>query len=148
VAKALAAGVPLLALPPLTPEERRDRARERLTFFWAMAPIAVKYIARVDTSRAVSQIGLVRNAFIALWRLVETGPGTVNGMNQPLEPKLERMLPMFGPTIEPKACLAALRQLCDRTVELHPQLAAVGVPIPDEMPAQVARLIGEEAAPS
>jgi hypothetical protein len=58
------------------------------------------------------------------------------------------MLPVFGPTIDPKACLAALRQLCDRTVELHPRLAALGVSIPDEMPAQVARLIGEQTAPS
>jgi hypothetical protein len=113
-----------------------------------MAPIAVKYIARGDTSRAVGQIGLVRNAFIALWRLVETGCGTVNGLNQPLRPELKRILPFFGPTIDPKACLAALRQLCDRSVELHPRLAALGVAIPEDMPAQLARLTADEGTTS
>jgi len=64
----------------------------------------------------------------------------VNGLNQPLEPELKRILPVLGPTIDPKACLTGLLQLCDRTVELHPRLAALGVAIPDEMPAQLARL--------
>lgn len=140
--------VPLVAPPKLSPEERRAQCQDRLVFLWAMAPIAVKYIARGDTSRAVSQIGLVRNAFIALWRLLETGSGTVNGMNQPLEHELQRRLPVFGPTIDPKACLAALRQLCDLTVELHPRTAALGVSIPDGMPDQLARLAADETAPS
>jgi predicted nucleotidyltransferase len=140
--------VPLVAPPKLSPEERRAQCQERLVFVWAMAPIAVKYIARGDTSRAVSQIGLVRNAFIALWRLVESGSGTVNGMNQPLEPELKRLLPGFGSTIDPMACLAALRQLCDLTIELHPRLAAMGVSIPDGMPDQLAQLAADLTAPS
>jgi predicted nucleotidyltransferase len=136
------------AMPVVSPDERRAQCQERLAFLWAMAPIAVKYIARGDTSRAVGQIGLVRNAFIALWRLVETGCGTVNGLNQPLEPELKRILPFFGPTIDPKACRAALRQLCDRTVELHPRLAALGVAIPEDMPAQLTRLTADEGTTS
>jgi len=112
-----------------------------------MAPIAVKYIVRGDTSRAVGQIGLVRNAFIALWRLLDTGCGTVNGVNQPLEPELKRILPEFGPTIDPKACLAALHQLCDLTVEMHPRLAAQGVAIPEGMPAQLGQLAADEPGP-
>jgi predicted nucleotidyltransferase len=136
-----------LAPPKLSLDERRAQCQERLVFLWAMAPIAVKYIARGDTSRAVGQIGLVRSAVIALWRLLETGCGTVNGVNQPLEPELERILPVFGPTIDPKACLAALHQLCDRTVELHQSLADHGVPIPEDMPAQLARLAADEPGP-
>ena len=136
-----------MAPPELSLQEQRAQSQERLVFLWAMTPIAVKYIARGDTSRSVSQIGLVRNAFIGLWRLVEAGSGAVNGLNQPLEPELKRMLPGFGSTIDPMTCLAALRQLCDRTVELHPRLAALGVSIPDEMPAQIARLAADESAP-
>jgi hypothetical protein len=139
--------VPLATPPKLSPEDRRTQCQERLVFLWAMAPIAVKYIARGDTSRAVGQIGLVRNAFIALWRLAETGCGTVNSLNQPIEPELKRMLPVLGSTIEPNACLAALHQLCDRTVELHPRLAMLGVEIPEDMPAQLARLAGEATTP-
>ena len=35
-----------------------------------------------------------------------------------------------------------------RTNYLHPRLAALGVSIPDEMPAQLARLAADETAPS
>lgn len=85
--------VPVAVPPKLSLEEVRAHCQERLVFLWAMAPIAVEYIARGETSRAVGQIDLVRTAFIALWRLVETGCGTVNGLNQPLEPELKRILP-------------------------------------------------------
>jgi hypothetical protein len=139
--------VPLAAPPKLSPEERRAQCQERLVFLWAMAPIAVKYIARGDTGRAVGQIGLIRTAFIGLWRLVETGCGTVNGLNHPIEPELKRILPVFGPTVDPRACGAALHQLCNRTVELHPRLATLGVKIPEDMPAQIARMAADETAP-
>ena len=138
--------VPRLAPSELSAEDRRAQCEERLVFLWAMAPIAVRYIARGETSLAIPQIALVRNAFIALWRLLEFGSGTVNGLNQPLEPELKRTLPVFGPTIGPAACRAALRQLCDRTVDLHPRLAALGVAIPVDMPAQLARFSADEAA--
>jgi hypothetical protein len=140
--------VPLSPHPKLSPEERRAQCQERLVFFRAMAPIAVKCIARGDTSHAVGQIGLVRNAFIALWRLVETGHATVNGLNQPLEPEPKRILPFFGPTIDPTACLTILDELCGRTVELHPRLAALGVAIPTNMPAQLARMARDESLPA
>lgn len=38
--------VPFVAPLKLSPEERRARCQERLVFLWAMATIAVKYIAR------------------------------------------------------------------------------------------------------
>ena len=71
----------------------------------------------------------------------------MNGLNQPIEPELKRMLPVFGPTIDPRACMAALQQLCSRTVELHPRLATLGVKIPEDMPAQIARIAADETAP-
>ena len=91
--------VPVAVAPKLSQEEVRAQCQERLVFLWAMAPIAVKYLARGETSRAVDQIHPVRNAFIAMRRLVETGCGTVNGLNQPLEPELKRILPFFSPTL-------------------------------------------------
>ena len=129
--------------PHLSAQERRAQCQERLTFLWAMAPIAVKYIARGQTYRAVGQIGLARDAFISLWRLLESGHGTVGGLNQPLEPALLEILPGFEPKIDPSACLAMIRQLSERTVQLHPRLAELGVTIPDEMPEQLARLMAE-----
>ena len=127
--------------PRLSAEERCAQCQDRLTFLWAMAPIAVKYIARGQTHRAVGQIGLVHAAFVSLWRLLELGYGTVGGLNQPLEPALMEISPRFEPTIDPPACLTVLRQLCESTVQLHPQLTAMGVSIPEEMPEQLARLI-------
>jgi hypothetical protein len=137
------AEVPVAARPSLPADELRAQAQERLVLLWAMAPIASKYIARGQTHRAVQVIGLVRDAYIALWRLLETGHGSVNGLNQPLEPALRQSVPGFGPTIDPPACLATLRQLCDATTRLHARLAVLGVTIPEEMPAQVARLAGD-----
>jgi predicted nucleotidyltransferase len=139
--------VPTLVPPKLSPDEVRAQCQERLLFLWAMAPIAVKYIARGDTNRAVGLIGLIRNAYIALWRLSETGCGTMNGLNQPLEPELKRILPVFGATIDPKVCLATLCQMRDRTIALHPRLAVLGVQIPEDMPGQLARLVAEVPTP-
>jgi predicted nucleotidyltransferase len=123
--------------------ERRRVCQERLTFAWAMAPIAIKYVARGQTRRAVGMIGLVTDAYIALWRLVEMGYSTPGGLNQPLEPDLDALLPRLDSAIDSQTCLAVIRQLCDRLVELHPHLAEVGVVIPHEMPAQLARLAAE-----
>jgi predicted nucleotidyltransferase len=137
------ADVPLAELPSLPNDELCVSAQERLIFLWTMAPIAVKYIARGDTTRAIRQIGLVRDAFVALWRLVDTGRPTINGFNQPLEPELARTLPRFGSQIGPPDCLVALVHLCVDTERLHSRLQAVGVVVPHEMPQQLADLIAE-----
>jgi len=135
--------VPLAVAPSLSDDGRRELCEERLVFLWAMAPIAVKYIARGQTSRAVGQVGLVSNAFIVLWRLVYTGHATGNGLNQPLEPELELVLPRFQSQVDASDCLTVLLQLCAATEQLHPQLAALGVAIPAEMPAQLTRPVAE-----
>ena len=137
------ADVPLAQPPILSVEELRVRAEERLIFLWAMAPIAVKYIARGQTTRAIGQIGLVRDAFVALWRMLETGHATMNGFNQPIEPELARNLPQFASDIGPSDCLAALLQLSAETERLHPRLESIGVDVPHQMPQQLARLIAE-----
>lgn len=137
------AEVPLLELPILSNDERRERAQERLIFLWAMAPIAVKYIARGQTSRAIRQIELVRDAFAGLWRLLETGHPTINGYNQPVEPDLARILAPLQPNIGPADCLTALLRLCAEAECLHPRLESLGIEIPRAMPEQLARLVAE-----
>lgn len=127
----------------LSPDERREVCQERLEFAWAMAPIAIKYIARGQTRRAVGMIGLVTDAYIALWRLVTMGYSTTGGLNQPLEPALVEVLPRLDSIIDPGSCLAIILQLCSRLTELHPRLAELGVAIPEEMPAQLARLAAQ-----
>ena len=135
------AGVPLLTLPPLSPEERRARARERLIFFWAMAPIAVKYAGRGETRRVGRQVELLTQPLIVLWRLVNEprgpDPWRPQVTNRPLEPALDALLPLLGETIDPLSALAVIRALCDEVERLHPALAALGVPIPAEMPGTV-----------
>jgi hypothetical protein len=144
------AGVPPLALPPLSPEQRRDRARERLIFFWAMAPIAVKYAGRGETRRVGRQIELLTQPLIALWRLVHDPrgpePWRPQTTNRRLEPELDDLLPLLGETIDPLSALDVIRALCDRVERLHPALAALGVPIPERMPGEV-RALADVAGP-
>jgi hypothetical protein len=135
------AGVPPLSPTPLSPEQWRQRARERLIFFWAMAPIAVKLAGRGETRRAARQIELLTQPLIALWRLVHQPhgpePWQPQTTNRRLEPELDGFLPLLGERIDPLSALEVIRALCDRVERLYPALAALGAPIPKEMPGQV-----------
>jgi len=135
------AGVPPFALPALTPEQRRGRARDRLIFFWAMAPIAVKYAGRGETRRVVRQVELLTQAYISIWRLVHEPdgpepwlPSTTNRM---LERELDARLPVLGATIDPLSALAVIRALCAEVEALHPALAALDMPLPTQMPDEI-----------
>lgn len=137
------AGTPLMALPALTPDQRRQRAEERLIFFWAMAPIAIKYAGRGETRRVGRQIELMTNAYIALWRLLREPVGPepyLPRANRPLEPELDASLPMLGEQIDPRGALLVIRGLCGEVERLHPALAALRVTAPLEVPEEVARL--------
>lgn len=124
---------------PLTGEERRQACETRLTFIWAMAPTAIRYVGRLETRRATTMISLMAEAYVALWRLVHT-PSTPAVLNQPLEPALADLLPLQAIGIDPLACLRAVRQLCAQTEMMHPELAAIGVGVPWELPEQVENL--------
>jgi hypothetical protein len=135
--------IPIGYPPPLSGAERHALAADRLIFFWAMAPIAVKYVARTDTCRAVSQIDLLTVAYIALWRLVAYPHGPhpwLPHTNRVLEGELAARLPRVASRIDPLDALKVIEALCAQVERLHPALAAFGVPIPDEMPDEVARL--------
>ena len=62
--------LPMVPTPLLAPDERRAEARRWAMFFWAMAPIAIKYAGRGDTRRAVGQTNLLSRALVCLWRLL------------------------------------------------------------------------------
>ncbi|MGH2562494.1 MAG: aminoglycoside 6-adenylyltransferase [Thermomicrobiales bacterium] len=142
--------IPILTPPPLTPSERQAQANHWLSFFWAMAPIAVKYAGRGESRQAASQIDLLTTAFIALWRLVEqpNGPHPWQPTtNRPLDPDLNARVPILGWTIDPAEALRVIRALCTETERLHPALAALGAAIPAVMPRETATLsaIAEDA---
>lgn len=136
-------GVPVEDPPPLSTEERCGRANESLAFFWAMAPIAVKYVGRGASDRAIRQINFMVEAFMALWRLVERPDGPdpyARGANRAIEPNLSIRLPQLDGSIDPPRILDAIRALCREMEVLHPALAALSIPIPSEMPAETAAL--------
>ncbi|HUX85533.1 MAG TPA: hypothetical protein VMW65_00900 [Chloroflexota bacterium] len=136
-------GIPVVE-PPLRPEERRVVGEKWLIFFWAMAPIAVKYCGRGNTRRAVQQIALLTDAITVLWRLLyrPDGPNpNILSTNRLLEPDLEARLPHFGATIDSVACLAVIRALCLEIETLHTGLTDLGVADLSEAAAEVFRLI-------
>jgi len=141
--------IPVMSPSPLAADQRRARAEHEISFFWAMAPIAVRYAGRRETRRAVRQIDLLTHALINLWRLARYPEGPepfLPATNRVLEPELNGLLPLLGPEITPRDALATIEALCERVVELHPALAAIGVPIPDEMPGEVKRVARIAAA--
>ena len=143
--------MPPLELPALTTEEWRERLERRLEFFWAMAPIAVKYAGRGDVSPTIRQIDLLSTALIQLWRLLREpdgpDPWQPNLTNRPLEDELDARLPRLGGTADPAENLRVIRALCAEAEQLHDQIAALGIAVPDAMPQQVQAIsqIAEQA---
>jgi predicted nucleotidyltransferase len=141
------ATVPIVRPAPLTAEERRTEASHWLTFFWAMAPIAVKYCGRGDP--AVELIHLMTRAYIALWRLVSQpdGPNPIlPSTNRILEPELDAQIPRIGPTIDPTRALDVIDGLCRNVQDLHPALQTLGAVVSPEVPTEVTKIrqIAEE----
>lgn len=135
--------VPTASLPPLSTGEWQRQATSWLVFFWAMAPIAVKYAGRGETRQAVQQLDLLSRASIALWRLLHDPVSTepqLNWTNRVLEPELDRQLPQLEPTINPFTALATIRAHCVAVERFHSEFARRGVPVPAAMPAQVTTL--------
>jgi predicted nucleotidyltransferase len=137
------ADVPVMAQAPLTATERLASLDYQLTFFWAMAPIAVKYIARAQTRRAIGQLALLTGALLSLWRLLADANAPDAGLvatNRALEPEFAQRLPTLGERIDPFECLAVVLAQCAEVEQLHAALQALDVAVPAEMPEQVRRL--------
>lgn len=135
--------VPLATPAPITALERGEKAAHWLVFFWAMAPIAIKYVGRTETRPAAGQIGLCTTALIALTRLVRDASGPDPWQpttNRLLEPEIDALLPRLGPRIDPLSCLEVIHQLCDAVEQLHPGLATLGATVDVRVPAEVREL--------
>lgn len=130
--------------PPMDPEEVRVQAQRTLEFFWAMAPIAVKYAGRGWTEQAVKQIGLLSHAFVPLWRWAQGPPFTGDDrydQNHVPEPALRAAWPVLDAQIDAISTIEAIREYVDAVERLHQSLFVIGVTTPDAMPAQVRKLI-------
>jgi predicted nucleotidyltransferase len=143
-------GIPITTPPPSTPEaERRAVADKQLSFFWAMAPIAIKFAGRGHTRLAVDQVDLLVGAFIKLWHALyhpERLQKDVYHQNRPLDAALDARLPRFGSQIDPVAALDIIRMLCKEVEALHPALAEMGAFVAEDVVAEVV-VLAELAEP-
>lgn len=136
---------PVIDPPSLSPTQRLEKIQWRTTFFWAMAPIAIKYGARGATRQAASQTDLLTRALICLHRLLasKTVPDPwVTVLNRPLEAEIDAHLPRLGAEITPAAALDVISQLRDEMLRLHPGLIALGIDVHLAMVGEVDRLSG------
>jgi predicted nucleotidyltransferase len=132
--------------PPLNKGDddlRRTEAKRQLSFFWAMAPIAIKFTGRGHTRLAVKQVDLLEGAFVKLWYALtypERLARDVSHQNRPLPADLDARLPRFDSVIDPVGALNVIRKFCQEVQQLHPALAELGASVRDEVVTQVAAL--------
>jgi hypothetical protein len=101
-------------------------------FFWSLAPIALRFCDRGETSRATAQIGLLSRALICFWRLLDQQPGPrpwLPDSNRPIEDEYDARLPRLGRTISPRRALDVIERLCHVAVVLHERLDELGAAI-------------------
>lgn len=136
--------IPLDIPAPLPDDGRCEQAQSAVTFFWAMAPIAVKYAVRRQSRRASAQIDLLTGSFIHLWRLVQLPDGPdpmAPAQNRATEKELDKVLPRHEAVITPDAALEFIRRLCAEVQALHPALRELDVAVPEAMPEALSGMI-------
>lgn len=138
------AGIPVDEEPVRTPQERQAEMQLHLDAFRTAALIALKEIGRGYVTGAASTIQWMSESFDLLWRLLycqdEHYPELLERRHRPAHPELEALIPRLGTTIDPQSALAVVQHLCSNTERLHPTLRECGVPVSDEMLAEVATL--------
>jgi hypothetical protein len=134
-----------VAVPPILADaERFQQAQKWTTFFWAMAPIAIKYAARGWTRQGARQTDLLTRALICLKRLLSIPDGPdpwLEWMNRPLEPEISLGLPALGEVITPQKLLDVITQQCRLMCDMHQQLSAMGVEVHPAMYLETERLM-------
>jgi hypothetical protein len=135
---------------PLDQATGREMAQKAIEFFWAMAPIGIKYAGRGWTRRAVEQEALLAGAGDRLWGLANGQPlRSQDEFDQNRRPEPERLAarPAFARVVDGAEALRVIGEHCAAVEALHPALAAMGVDVPERMPAEVRLLMeiaGEE----
>lgn len=114
--------------PPALDEQARQReARQQLTFFWAMAPIAVKCVSRRESAAAAGMIGLLTDALIRLRRLTNRPP------DQPI--------PQLPATITPPMLCELTAALLREARLLEPPLRELSAQVDHRMIHETERLL-------
>ncbi|HYI24164.1 MAG TPA: hypothetical protein VD767_02050, partial [Thermomicrobiales bacterium] len=128
---------------PIDPADRAAQVGDLLGFFWAMTPIALKYVARGNTHRAVTQLDLLLGACVQVWRLVNAPErlqaGGAHWLHPELDGDLQARLPWLGETISRRDVLDAISTLMREIEAIEPACAALGAAIPAEVAAETRR---------
>jgi predicted nucleotidyltransferase len=138
------AGIPITPHPsPISDETRRKIAQDEVDFFWAMAPIAIKYAGRGHTRLAVNQVQYLERSLVKVWYALwqpELAQKEAYHQNRPLDPELEARLPRFGTIIDPLSALNVIRAYCDELASWRPALAEIDVHLNESIVREVAAL--------
>lgn len=140
-------GLSRSASPDVTHADLQARLQDRIAFFWLMTPIALKYIARGHTQRAITQYDLISGAFVAIWRLLNdpdrrdsSGPHWLHPIH---DAALIRILPDFGVEIEPSTIHTALLRLMSEMLAMRAQIASAGAVAPQTAIDDIAEFSSE-----
>lgn len=121
--------LPVSPPEPVPAGERAARVTERVIFFWAMSPIAAKFVARRQRRAALAMIEMIERVLHEVQWLVGTradAPGFKDYRTDP-------------PPVEPAEQLAAVRALAHEMESLAPRIIASGAAIPTEAIAEIDR---------
>ncbi len=103
-------------------------------FFWAMTSIALKYVARGQTGRAVTQFDLLLGVYVDAWRSIHQperrDAGGAHWLHPVHDAELRDRLPVLGEYISRQSVLDAISRLMTEMTALDPDLDRTGVRIP------------------
>lgn len=114
---------------PLTQHERAARVSERVAFFWAMAAITAKKIARGQPWAALALLSTVARTLDGVRALLGDDAGQAGYEDRRSD----------SPPAEPAAQLAGLRALAREMESLTPRALALGAEVPAEVVPQAYR---------
>lgn len=144
-----------LPLPPVQPapqsdEELRARLRQAVEFFWAMTAIALKYVARGHTHRAVTQLDLLLGVYVDAWRAIHQpnrlDAGGAHWLHPVHDAALHERLPALGERIDRAAVLDAISHLTGEMEAQRPELVRLGVEVPSKAVDEITRFRNSIAA--
>ncbi len=136
--------IPMADSPsPPGAESIASDSQRAIEFFWAMAPIALKYAGRGHTRLAVRQVDLLASAYSRLWRAINN-PGALAAdayhQNRPMENQLAVGIPRFATHISAMDTVDVIERFCQLVEAMHEHLAELGVGPPTLIPEEVRRL--------
>jgi GAF domain-containing protein len=117
----------VVSLPAPGEQARKREARQQLTFFWAMAPIAIKLVARRESAAAAGMLGLLTDALIRLRQLTNRA--------------LDQRMPRLPANITPPVLCETIAALCREARLLEPPLRELSAQVDHRMIHETERLL-------